>query len=64
MAPTPLIPNGVYKIRNGQFVHLDAELSAGSISFRLEIIGTIESPSNKRDQVCVMCSGGRYSLLQ
>ena len=50
MAPTPLIPNGVYKIRNGLFTDLDADLFEG-IPFG-QIVGTKERPSNKHDQVC------------
>ena len=59
---TPLIPDGVYKIRNGQFDHLDADLIGGNPNGR--IVGSIERPHNQFDQVCVICSGGRYSLLQ
>ena len=62
MAPVALVPNGVYKIRNGQFTHLDADLIGGNPYGH--IVGTPDRPSNKHDKVCVICSNGRYSPLQ
>ena len=62
MAPTPLTPNGIYKIRNGQFIGLVADLVGGN-PYGL-IVGTVNRPVNQFDQVCVICSGGCYSLLQ
>ena len=62
MAPTPLIPDGIYKIRNSEFANRVADLLYGDRKGR--IVGAIERPSNLHDKVCVIRSGGRYSLLQ
>ena len=58
---TPLIPDGVYKIRNVQS-GLVVDLVDGKQDGR--IAGAFDGHSNKHTKVCVIRSGGRYSLLQ
>ena len=62
MVPTPLIPNGVYKIRNGQSTKLAADLLRGD-PYGL-IIAAEDRPPYQFNQVRVIRNGGRYSLLR
>ena len=60
MVPTPLILDGVYRIRNGQFTNRVADLYGEQHE---DIVGAMKRPSNMHDQVCVVRGGGLYSLL-
>jgi len=62
MAPVALIPNGVYKLRNGQYTDYVADLIDGVRGGPISAYK--ENPANRNDKVRAFLCGGLYSPVQ
>lgn len=58
----PFFPDGIYKIRNGEYTHFVADLIGGTSHG--PISAYTERASNQHDKVCAISRGGLYSLVR